>query len=382
MKNKLKPKIVSFNKIKKLWENELPVTVYIHSAFCKNICNFCIYKGGIPYSGHQELYSKYFNEYLPNQLNNYADIIAKRKVACIYFGGGTPNMEEDLANLGTVFDKVRDIPCTEKVIELHYGLPITDRTIETLAKEHFTTALICIQTFDSTKLKEENRPMYDNDLDYIIKQLHQKNISVGIDLIDFLDSEERIVSDIKYLTELENKPDEITILHEITPSDSNYMTAAVMSESVKKSLFDLASPFYKIHISSGNDSYTFVLNEKMDDYYKNFFTFRQYQIAVPDDDKGIIGIGSAKESGHRSYSRVGRYVYLENHDITKNKTTYQLYHMPSAQTCIQKALKKIKLDPIFYNGSYVKFRVCYVTPEFTKDFNPGWPHVIVEYKRK
>lgn len=383
MQDLLKPKIVSFNKIKKLWkDNKRPTQLYIHSAFCKSICNFCIYRGGLDLSKHSTLYTKYFNEYLPNQVSNYLDIIKNQTLQGIYFGGGTPNIEEDLANLKPTFDLLHDIPCIEKTIELHFGLPITDKTIEILAKEHFNSVILCIQTLDETKLKEENRlNIANNDLDEIIGKLHQININVGIDLIAFPDNYDRAVKDMEKLMSLKNKPDEVTILHKLEPGCDNYTPKQILSPEQQIKLHLLTRNLYETIIGTDDRSFTFILRSKFEEYDKSFYSFRSYQMATPDDDRALIGIGSTRKTGHRSYSVLGRYIYFENADLTKNKVNYALYQVPTAKECIKNALKDLDMEDIFRDNSSLEFKIMYPTPEFVKDYQLARPSVLIKYKR-
>lgn len=206
-------KLVSFFKIKKLWRaNKNPVQIYIHSAFCKSICKYCCYRGTALTEKNKDLYYRYFYKYLPKQIDKYKKIISSQQINSIYFGGGTPNIEEDLANLMPAFEKLRNVQCNEKIIELHTGLPITDKTIELLKKEHFTTVTLCQQTFDKKKLNYENRiDVANNDLDSIVGKFHNAGINVGMDFIVFKDDSERINTDIDKILSWQNKPDEITI---------------------------------------------------------------------------------------------------------------------------------------------------------------------------
>lgn len=385
MKDKfLKPKIVSFKKIEKLWEtNRVPTQIYIHSAFCESICKFCIYKGGLLHSKNSLSYNRYFNDYLPSQWDKYSSIISKNKIQGIYFGGGTPNTEEDLANLKPIFDKMRNVDCVEKTIELHFGLPITDKTIEVLAKEKFNTALICIQTFNKDILKEENRvSAADNNLDEIIGKLHQSNINVGIDLIIFKGHSDQIVHDVEQLMLLKNKPDEITILHQIEHGSRDFTEKHPLPSEYRAQLIKLTAPFYKGHVGTGNDSFTFVKEDKVSIFDKSFFSFRKYQMAVPDNFRSLIGIGSLKTIGHRSYSKIGRNIYFENYNVSKNKVNYTLYTVPSSKEIIKRAIDHIEIDPIFYDNSLIEFKIMYITPEFTDNLEIGYPNVLVKYQKQ
>ena len=113
-------KQVHFSAIKKLWKtNKNPVQIYIHSAFCKSICKYCCYRGTELSDQNESLYHKYFYKYLPKQIDKYKKIIDNQYINSIYFGGGTPNIEKDLANLMPAFEKIRDVKCNEKITDLY-----------------------------------------------------------------------------------------------------------------------------------------------------------------------------------------------------------------------------------------------------------------------
>lgn len=169
---------------------------------------------------------------------------------------------------------MRNVHCVEKTIELHFGLPITDKTIEVLAKEKFNTALICIQTFNKDILKEENRIFAaDNNLDEIIGKLHQNNINVGIDLIILKGHSDQIVHDVEQLMLLKNKPDEIAILHQIEHGSRDFTEKHPLQSEYRTRLIELTAPFYKGHVGTGNDSFTFVKEDKVSIFDKSFFFF-------------------------------------------------------------------------------------------------------------
>lgn len=334
-------KLVSFFKIKKLWKaNKNPVQIYIHSAFCKSICKYCCYRGTELSDQNESLYHKYFYKYLPKQIDKYKKIIDNQYINSIYFGGGTPNIEKDLANLMPAFEKIRDVKCNEKIIELHMGLPITDKAIEMLKKEHFTTVILCQQTFDKKKLEQENRVnIANNDLNTIIKKFHDADINVGMDFIAFADDPNRITSDINSFLSIENKPDEITIA-------LNYFEELSFS-SIEGACSKLSQIGYTLPLIYESPSkyfqrkvFRFVYKDKFNLFYNTLYSFIPYLSETNSFeafDTSILGIGSLPSMIKQTFSKVRDNTYSENWNGKKVK--YTLYRPLSYKKQIKNLLK-------------------------------------------
>lgn len=334
-------KLVSFFKIKKLWKaNKNPVQIYIHSAFCKSICKYCCYRGATLTEKNKDLYYKYFYKYLPKQIDKYKKIISSQQINSIYFGGGTPNIEKDLANLMPAFEKIRDVKCNEKIIELHMGLPITDKAIEILKKEHFTTVILCQQTFDKKKLEQENRVnIANNDLNTIIKKFHDADINVGMDFIAFADDPNRITSDINSFLSIENKPDEITIA-------LNYFEELSFS-SIEGACSKLSQIGYTLPLIYESPSryfqrkvFRFVYKDKFNLFYNTLYSFIPYLSETNSFeafDTSILGIGSLPSMIKQTFSKVRDNTYSENWNGKKVK--YTLYRPLSYKKQIKNLLK-------------------------------------------
>lgn len=334
-------KLVSFFKIKKLWRaNKNPVQIYIHSAFCKSICKYCCYRGTALTEKNKDLYYRYFYKYLPKQIDKYKKIISSQQINSIYFGGGTPNIEEDLANLMPAFEKLRNVQCNEKIIELHTGLPITDKTIELLKKEHFTTIILCQQTFDRKKLNYENRvDMANNDLDSIVGKFHNAGINVGMDFIVFKDDSERINTDIDKILSWQNKPDEITIA-------LNFFEELSFS-SIEGACSKLSQIGYTIPLIYESPSryfqrktFRFVYKDKFNLFYNTLYSFIPYLSETNSFeafDTSILGIGSLPNMIKQTFSKVGNDTYSENWNGKKVK--YTLYRPLSYKKQIKNLLK-------------------------------------------
>lgn len=359
---------ITFEEIKELWKtNTKPVQVYIHSAFCKSQCSFCAYSGALY---KKDIYDKYFYEYLPNQIDNYKDILRSQKIHGIYFGGGTPNMESDLNNLKPAFERVRDINCNEKIIELHMGLPITDETIEVLKKENFNTVMLCQQTFDKEKLKQEHRVnSANNNLDKLISKFHNANINVGLDLIAFLDDHSRIIKDIAFLKTLENKPDEISV---------PFFYGSKPYFWLESSYEDLSDMGYCIVDLPKNDNeqlsslysakdFRFVLKSKLSEYRVNFYSF-------PSDLKGkdsyytsTLGIGSYPNMLLQTFSRISNTIYTEQWNY--KEAIYKVLKIKSLKEALLDYINSLPSNFEIPTNSNITFH--YAGLKHTPDFSSG-----------
>lgn len=385
-------KLVSFFKIKELWRaNKNPVQIYIHSAFCKSICKYCCYRGTALTEKNKDLYYRYFYKYLPKQIDKYKKIISSQQINSIYFGGGTPNIEEDLANLMPAFEKLRNVQCNEKIIELHTGLPITDKTIELLKKEHFTTVTLCQQTFDKKKLNYENRiDVANNDLDSIVGKFHNAGINVGMDFIVFKDDSERINTDIDKILSWQNKPDEITI-------DLNFFEELTFS-SIEGACSKLSQIGYTIPLIYESPSryfqrkaFRFVCKDKFNLFYNTLYSFSPYMSETNSFeafDTSILGIGSLPNMIKQTFSKVRNNTYSENWNGKKVK--YTLYRPLSYKKQIKNLLKFlpdylpvdtqiiIKQDQAFLN----KLKIETSSPiQVSINFPPRFPSALLNTTR-
>lgn len=374
---------ISFDQIEQIWaDNDKPTQLYIHSAFCKSICKYCAYKGHIY---DEALYKKYFFEYLPSQIEKYKHIIDSQNIHSIYFGGGTPNTEEDLANLEPIFKLLHNVPCEEKIIEIHTGLPITDKTVEVLKRENFNTVILGVQTFDTEKLASENRIHgANNDIDEIIGKLQKAGINVGMDFIAFPDDKNRIVNDVNKLTLFKNWPDEISIAPLYGSADGENIARFITD--LTKYGYELVLP--KAHASKSTEClmqqrcWRFIKPEKLDGFADTFYSFIPYlsETASSSDSSytSCLGIGSTKGMPKQTYSRVGLTRYYEIWDGEKVK--YSCKKQTSLKQLLMNTFKdfpdlvpeNFKIEIIANNASDsncsisegdAQLHVCYTIPD-------------------
>src|SRR5690348_14725892 len=62
--------------------------VYLHIPFCAHICPYCDFN---TYSGQDNLIPRYVDA-LAAEIERYAPVVADRRAATIFFGGGTPSL--------------------------------------------------------------------------------------------------------------------------------------------------------------------------------------------------------------------------------------------------------------------------------------------------
>lgn len=385
-------KVIPFFKIKKLWKaNKNPVQIYIHSAFCKSICKYCCYRGTALAEKNKDLYYKYFYKYLPKQINKYKKIISNQHINSIYFGGGTPNTEEDLANLIPAFEKLRDIQCNEKIIELHTGLPITDKTIELLKKEHFTTAILCQQTFDKKKLKHENRiDIANNDLDSVIEKFHNIGINVGLDLIVFKDGPDSIITDINTILSWQNKPDEITIALNYF-EELKFLNIANICSELFQFGYTVPLIYENPYKHFQRKIFRFVHKDKLNIFYNTFYSFIPYLSetnSLESFDTSVLGIGSLPNMIKQTFSKIGNNTYSETWDGKTIK--YTLYESLSYKKQIKNLLRSLPdyipvgTQIVIKQGQapFNKLKIEASSPiRVNIDFSPKFPSVLLNTAR-
>ncbi|VAX13290.1 Coproporphyrinogen III oxidase, oxygen-independent [hydrothermal vent metagenome] len=67
-------------------------SLYLHSPFCKTLCNFCYYTI-IPGRGIEN--AERYVDYLLREMKMYAEVMQDKKCESVYFGGGTPTFLDD-----------------------------------------------------------------------------------------------------------------------------------------------------------------------------------------------------------------------------------------------------------------------------------------------
>ena len=158
--------------------------LYIHVPFCADKCDYCTYylPGDI-----DELGSKNYVNCLKQELKNILDSSDRRKILCIYFGGGTPT----LLNIGDFKDLMNYIYKNFKVS--HNASIAIEATPNSISKEMAKTFVECgvtkvvlgVQTFNEKKLKFVNRLFQNNhDVYKAVEYLRKAEFhNISFDLI-------------------------------------------------------------------------------------------------------------------------------------------------------------------------------------------------------
>lgn len=185
MKAKLKKNTEIFNKlfcIPNNWQNVL----YVHTPFCLQKCKYCIYASIIP-RGKEQI-KNFFYRILPQQVDQYREILENLTFDQVYFGGGTPSIAdpEILDKVYNYIPNFKDIP-----IKMTESSPytITDDHIDLYHKYGFKYVSMGIQTLSPQVLKKQNRLCVSMEkLEYLVQRLNNLSFISNIDLIFFLDT--------------------------------------------------------------------------------------------------------------------------------------------------------------------------------------------------
>ena len=93
------------------------LSLYIHIPFCARKCNYCDFLSAPADEGTKEAYI----QALLLEIESYRESeLAQRKIATVFFGGGTPSILK-AEQISGVLDKIRDI----KIGEGDASTPVT-----------------------------------------------------------------------------------------------------------------------------------------------------------------------------------------------------------------------------------------------------------------
>ncbi len=131
-------------------------SLYLHSPFCKSLCNFCYYTI-IPGRGIEK--AERYVDYLLREMNMYAEVMQDKKCESIYFGGGTPTFLDDhlLAKLFEGINKNFNLADNAEIsIESSPGT-LAHGKVELLTSLGVNRLSYGIQTLDESLLASMNR---------------------------------------------------------------------------------------------------------------------------------------------------------------------------------------------------------------------------------
>jgi len=166
---------VSGQEILDLWKTTQQSTgVYIHSAFCKEQCTYCTFKGMI-FNKHE--WKKYYEEYLPKMIEFYGDILSSPQIDGYFFGGGTPSLMSP-SEMRNLFDLIPNFKSQKnKVMEIHV-CDWNKEQLDVLKEYNFNIVIVCVQTFDRDALKKYKRRV-PKSTDVVCEHIRYAN-SIGI----------------------------------------------------------------------------------------------------------------------------------------------------------------------------------------------------------
>ena len=242
-------KKISGQEILDLWKTTQHSTgVYIHSAFCKEQCTYCNFKGTI---FNKTEWKQYYEEYLPKMIEFYGDILSSPQINGYFFGGGTPSLmsPDEMRNL---FDLIPNFKSQKnKLMEMHV-CDWNKEQLDVLREYNFNIVIVCIQTFDREALKKYKRRVPKNT-DVVcehIQYAHSLGLKTNSDLL-YLDTGniakdiDRLMEDMQLLAD--NEITEITIqtLFDEEGKFDNIVTAAVelfLNKNPKYAIFNTFMP--------------------------------------------------------------------------------------------------------------------------------------------
>lgn len=320
-----------------LWKaNKKPLSVYIHSPFCKTTCSYCVYRGTVDNS----CVNDYYESYLPRMIGFYKEVLASSDVQIIYYGGGTPTLYLDKLVEATV--DLRTLQPKEIILEIHSGLSIDYDLIKQLGT---TTAILCQQTFDKNQLGIWNRFGYlsSGEFEARVSTLHSMGIKVGCDFITCESTE----SDIARILAMKDLPDEISIapLYQGNRLAEVYNLAEFLSEV---GFYEKYSPLHSLDLKNASalknlkvlrffrKDLNLPVNPTLEEYSRfPFFTFLQSQddiLQAYEATTSILGIGSLNNPDKGTFSKINDdFIYYENWNgsslypefiITKHKSFF------------------------------------------------------------
>ena len=131
-------------------------SIYLHSPFCKTLCNFCYY-AVLPGKGIER--AETYVDYLLREMAMYAEVLADRECESVYFGGGTPTFLDDVL-LERIFEGLhrhfRIDPTAEITIEAAPGT-LGRQKLALLERLGVNRLSYGIQTLDEALLAGMNR---------------------------------------------------------------------------------------------------------------------------------------------------------------------------------------------------------------------------------
>jgi len=207
--------------IKNNWHDVL----YVHTPFCVQKCYYCVYSSKVP-DGPEEL-DRFYNQVLPQQIEQYRPTLESVTFDQVYFGGGTPSIG-DARTLEKTFERIpgfKNIPV--KMTEAS-PFTVTDDHMELYHTYGFKFVSMGVQTFSTRILKAQNRRFVSKEtLLHFCSLLERYGIISNLDLIFYLDTGG--LDDLEY-----SRKDLHQMMSEIRPASITIHSSYLAKKSVEK----------------------------------------------------------------------------------------------------------------------------------------------------
>lgn len=177
----MKEKFIRLFMAKNEWNNIL----YIHTPFCLQKCNYCVYPSTAQFT--RKDFNSFYSLTLPLQIKEFEPILRNKRFNEVYFGGGTPTLAAApvLEKIFRLIPRFREIPL--KSFEAS-PYTITDEHIALLRRYGFSYISLGVQSLSSRILKSNNRLFVPRRrLKEICRKLEKTGIIFNLDLICYLD---------------------------------------------------------------------------------------------------------------------------------------------------------------------------------------------------
>ena len=356
-----------------LWKKtNKPTTVYIHSPFCKTQCNYCVYKGSIY---NKENYDRYYNDYLPNRIEMYREVLEKGFIKNYFFGGGTPSLMS-IDTMKKLFSSLPNLKEKNNVMEFHPAFWEKDQ-LYLLKEYNFNTVILGIQTFDNNMLIKQNRPVpKKGSIEEFIRISKNLSLNTMTDIIYFDKDLDRLFNDIDRCMDLD--VDEISVYVIYKEADK------LREETYKKIMEKYFYSFYEILLPD--------INVKCLRFIKKGKNFNEMfpQIYGIDDleteslmyNFNVLGIGALNNHKH-TFSKIGMDVEYIEKNIDFNSQfllTFDKKDSKSYNELLLGFLDKIKDIGDVPNGFSFNFTTEIVSTRKDYPDKQTKRELVVEYK--
>lgn len=215
-----------FNRLFQI-ENNWHDILYMHTPFCVQKCFYCVYSSK-KLTGPEEL-DRFYNQVLPQQIEQYRPTLEAVNFEQVYFGGGTPSIA-DARTLEKTFERIPDFKHIPVKLTEAAPFTITDEHLALYHKYGFKFVSMGVQSLSPQILTAQNRRYVDEEtLIRFCATMEQYDIISNIDLIFYLET--------GHLPDLEqNKKELSVVMSRIRPASITIHSSYMAKKSPEKQL--------------------------------------------------------------------------------------------------------------------------------------------------